>query len=151
LRTAAATVKQAEVIKAMSAADEKEHVIIIEGIGEAYASRLNQHGIITIPQLMDASPEDVAAKIGVTSALVREWQAAGQLMRVKGIGPQYAEILVMAGITTIGQLAQSDPAALTAKIDAIEDSRKVRVTGIDVTQARVERWINAAKEYLRTH
>lgn len=151
LRSAAQTVQQAEQIKAMSAAEEKEHVIIIEGIGEAYATRLNQHGIITIPQLLAADPQQVAADIGVTTALVRDWQAMGQLMEVKGIGPQYAEILVLAGVKRIGELAQADAVQLTAKIDAIEESRKKAVLGTNITQKHVERWIAAAKEYMRTH
>jgi predicted flap endonuclease-1-like 5' DNA nuclease len=151
LRGAVATVQKAEEIKRFSAVEEKEHVIVIEGIGEAYATRLNQHGIITIPQLLAANPEEVAAKIDVTAALVRDWQAMGQLMEVKGIGPQYAEILVMAGVKRIGELAQADAVALTARIDAIEESRKKAVLGTNITQRHVERWIEAAKDYMRMH
>lgn len=151
LRGAVATIARAEEIKRFSAVEEKEHVIIIEGIGEAYATRLNQHGIITIPQLLAAHPEDVAAKIDVTADLVRDWQSMGQLMEVKGIGPQYAEILVMAGVKRIGELAQADAVALTARIDAIEEGRKKAVLGTNVTQKHVERWIAAAKDYMRAH
>lgn len=149
LRTAVQTVQRAQEVA--QRVDEKEHVLQIEGIGPTYATRLNQVGIITIPELMDAEPERVATQIGVTVQAVKDWQAMGQLMQVKGIGPQYAEMLVLAGCRTVGELARSDPAKLTAKIDAVEDARRDNpVVGVNITQNHVERWIVAAKEYLRS-
>lgn len=128
--------------------EEDQHVLLIEGIGEKYAARLNAWGIITIPQLLAAEPGRIAKCAQCTQELAREWQSMGLLMQVKGIGAQYAEILVMAGIKTVAELAQSDPERLLARIDAIEESRKVRVLKTDLKAGHVRKFIQGAKEHL---
>lgn len=129
-------------------AEEGQHILLIEGIGEKYASRLNAHGIITIPQLLRINAMDVARKADVTEALAAEWQAMARLMQVKGIGAQYAEILAMAGIQSVEALARADPAQLLARIDGIEARRKTRVLKTDIQAGHVKRFIQAAKDHV---
>ncbi|MGB1586903.1 MAG: DUF4332 domain-containing protein [Thermoplasmatota archaeon] len=128
-------------------AEEGQHILLIEGIGEKYASRLNAHGIITIPQLLRIAAIDVARKADVTEALASEWQAMARLMQVKGIGAQYAEILAMAGVHTPEALARADPDQLLARIDAVEARRKTRVLKTDIQAGHVKRFIQAAKDH----
>lgn len=130
----------------LSSEDEKQHIIKIEGIGEAYAARLNAHGIISIPQLLAVDAQGIAAKIDATPELVKEWQAMGELIRLKGVGPQTAEVLVRAGILSIKQLAAEAPESLSEKVREVERGRKVRIQGADVTPAMAKRWIDAARE-----
>ncbi|MFB6149823.1 MAG: DUF4332 domain-containing protein [Halobacteriales archaeon] len=51
--------------------------------------------------------------------------------RIKGIGPTYAERLGTAGIETVAQLAEADPAEVAAETD--------------LSEARLEKWIERAK------
>lgn len=127
---------------------EGQHVLTLEGIGTKYATRLNNHGIITLPQLLDADPETVAAAVDAMPALVEEWQGMARLVQVKGIGPQAAEMLALAGVRTIQGLADADPPELTARIDAIEERRRVRVLGTDVQEGHVRRWVEAARGHV---
>ncbi len=126
--------------------EEKHHVIAIEGIGPAFASRLNAQGIITVAQLLAANPEQVAPTIDAMPDLVREWQSMATLMRLKGVGPQSAEVLVRAGVRSIPQLAAEDAEALSHKVKEVERGRKVRVQGLDVTPGVAKRWIDAARK-----
>lgn len=126
--------------------EEKQHIIAIEGIGATFASRLNAQGIITIPQLLAAKPDQIGPAIDVMPDLVREWQSMATLMRLKGVGPQSAEVLVKAGIRSIPQLAAEDPEALSVKVKEAERGRKVRIQGLDVTAGVAKRWIDAARK-----
>ena len=57
--------------------EESQHVILLEGIGNKYAARLNAIGIISIPQLVEARASDVAAQLQVEQGLIEEWQGMG--------------------------------------------------------------------------
>lgn len=129
-------------------AEEGQHVLLIEGIGEKYASRLNAHGTITIPQLLRSDSAKLAIQAGVTRDLAEEWQAMGRLMQIKGIGAQYAEILAMAGVHTAEALARSDPDTLLAQIDKIEARRKTRVLKTDIKAGHVRKFVQQARDHV---
>jgi predicted flap endonuclease-1-like 5' DNA nuclease len=126
--------------------EEKHHVIAIEGIGPAYASRLNANGIITIPQLVAVDANHVGNLIGATPELVKQWQAMAELLRLKGVGPQSAEVLVAAGILSTKQLAAETPESVSRKVKDAERGRKTRIQGQDVTPAVAQHWIEAARK-----
>ena len=119
------------------------HVIQLEGIGPLYAARLNAIGIITVPQLVAADATEVASHIEATPELVREWQAMGRLMKVKGVGPQWAEALARVGVHDEHDLAQRDPKALASAIAKLNEGRS-RVTKTDPPAATVARWVRSA-------
>ncbi len=122
----------------------------IEGIGPTYAARLKEKcGITGFEQLRIADPGPTAQAIGTTAANVEAWQRMIHLMDIKGIGPQYAEILVMAGVQTPEQLAAANPAALKATIDGIEARRKSsRVLKVNVEQGLVNRLVGFARQHV---
>lgn len=126
--------------------EEAQHVLLLEGIGNKYAARLNAAGIITIPQLVEARAHEVAAQLHVETGLVEEWQAMGRLLPLSGIGPQAAEILARCGIRSVQQLAAQDPLDLSVKCKDLMAGKKVRIANIDVTPAVAKKWIEAARE-----
>lgn len=130
---------------AMRPGEETQHITGIEGIGKVYASRLNAQGVITVPQLLAVNADNIASAIDATPELVSEWQAMGKLMRLKGIGPQSAEVLVRAGIRSVQQLAAEDSGALSNKVRDLVTTRKVRAQGMDITPVVAKRWIDSAK------
>lgn len=126
--------------------EESQHVLLLEGIGNKYAARLNAVGIISIPQLVEARASDVAAQLQVEQGLVEEWQGMGRLLPISGIGPQAAEILARAGIRSVAQLASQDPLDLSVKCKDLVAGKKVKMTSIDVTPALAKKWIEAARD-----
>ncbi len=53
----------------------------VKGIGAGTADSLEEHGILTIDNLLKSNPEEVASKItGVSSKKVLEWQASAKAL-----------------------------------------------------------------------
>lgn len=123
----------------LSAREEKQHVLLLKTIGEKYATRLNQVGIITIPQLMNADATETANKIGTTTQQVEDWQSMGLLMEVPGIGPKNAGILIQAGIRNVAGLARTKPESLQATLMNL---------GVTVDDATAEKWVRSAGQHL---
>ncbi len=73
----------------------------------------------------------------------------GQLMQVKGIGPQYAELLVKSDIKTVAELARVNPPALFATIETVQASRHTAIQKGEIGLGNVERWVKAAGSHLR--
>jgi predicted flap endonuclease-1-like 5' DNA nuclease len=134
-----------QLLQPIPVGDEHNHVIQVEGIGPVFATRLNSIGIITTDQLLAANPGDVAGRIDATPELVTEWQDMAGLMRLKGIGPQIAELLVRSGVRTPDALAKESPEHLSRMCTQAMDGKKVRITNIQVTPAVVKRWIDSAR------
>lgn len=65
------------------------------------------------------------------------------LMRIKGVGSEYADLLEAAGVDTVPELGQRNAANLAAKLAEINDAKNLvrRVP----TAAEVEDWVAEAK------
>ena len=71
-------------------------IIDIEGVGEAYAPKLNKAGIVKVSDLLAkcAAPKGRAAlaeETGISEKLILKWTNHADLFRIKGVGPQFAE------------------------------------------------------------
>ena len=81
----------------------------IEGIGPAYAEKLAAASISTTDDLLklccDARGRKATAeKTGVSESQLLKWANMADLMRVSGVGRQYAELLEASGVDTIKEL-----------------------------------------------
>lgn len=124
-------------------------VIEVEGIGVEYARRLEALGIRTTARLCYEDPAELARRIDVSPKVVAGWQAMAQLMKVSGVGPQYAEALVRAGVDGVDALKRRSPARIAADVNSYLDGLDANVLGQKVTQKRVEAWQAAAKRLRR--
>ena len=119
----------------------------LEGIGRTYTTRMADVGIVTVPQLMAAPPRRLARRIGATSMAVRDWQAMGGLVHVDGVGPQYAEALVHAGIRSPQQLAQTHPEALAQRLGAVQEHHDVTLDDRAIGEGRTRRLVENARRF----
>lgn len=87
---------------------------------------------------------DLAKKTGLTPKDLQVWVHHADLLRVRGVGAEYAALLVEAGVDTLRDLRRRNPTALLAKIIGMNGSQKV----VDrlPTEAMVENWISAASD-----
>lgn len=53
--------------------DEAPTVQEVKGIGPAYGERLVDAGVVTVADLADADPEELAEQTGVSKSRIREW------------------------------------------------------------------------------
>lgn len=124
----------------------------IEGIGKVYGEKLRAAGVKDTDALLAAcgGPKDraaLAAATGIPEALVLKFANRADLMRVKGIGEEYADLLEAAGVDTVPELAQRKAANLHAAMEKANAAKKlVRQTP---SLKAVEGWIAAAKDLPR--
>ncbi len=124
----------------------------IEGIGETYQAQLNDVGIKSLEALLEkgSTPKgrkDLATSTGISEKMLLKWINRADLFRVKGIGSEYGDLLEVAGVDTVPELAQRNAANLHQKLqEANEEKKLVRQLP---TQNQVENWIAQAKDLPR--
>jgi predicted flap endonuclease-1-like 5' DNA nuclease len=125
---------------------------IIEGIGESYEVKLREAGITSVEGLLTACATkknrvDLVAKTGITEKLILKWANHADLIRIKGIGGEYAELLEAAGVDTVPELSKRKPDNLLAKMTEVNEAKKL-VRKMPVKK-QVEDWIQQAAKLPR--
>ncbi|MCB1493683.1 MAG: DUF4332 domain-containing protein [Rhodobiaceae bacterium] len=124
-------------------------IIDIEGIGPKYAEKLKGAGIRTTGKLLEraASPKgrkEVAAASGLEEKQILKWANMADLMRIKGVGEEYSELLEAAGVDTVKELRNRRPDNLHAKMAEVNAAKKL--VRLLPSQSAVEKWVAQAKE-----
>ncbi|WP_407048108.1 DUF4332 domain-containing protein [Methyloraptor flagellatus] len=121
----------------------------IEGVGPAYAAKLSAAGLTTTAALLEAAKDPkgrkaVAEKTGIDESRILKWANMCDLMRIKGVGEEYSELLEAAGVDTVKELKHRKPENLHAKMVEVNEAKKlVRQTP---SLKAVTDWIEQAKE-----
>jgi predicted flap endonuclease-1-like 5' DNA nuclease len=92
---------------------------VIEGIGAKHTSALSRAGVTHVRHLLQrgATPsgrEALARETGLSSSQLLEWVNHIDLMRIRGVGAEYSDLLEAAGVDSPTELAQRSPARLAA-------------------------------------
>lgn len=120
----------------------------IEGIGPAYAEKLRAIGIGTTEALLraGATPQgraELAEKTGIRPELILAWVNRADLMRVKGVGEEYSDLLEAAGVDTVVELARRNPDNLYERLVQVNEEKKL-VRRLP-TREMVAAWVEFAK------
>lgn len=121
----------------------------IEGIGPKNATKLRKARIRTTEALLKAAANKkgrkaLAEETGISEKMVLEWVNRADLMRVKGVGEEYSDLLEAAGVDTVKELRNRNPKnLLKAMVDVNDKKRLVRRLP---TESMVDRWVAAAKK-----
>ncbi|MDH7569683.1 MAG: DUF4332 domain-containing protein [Armatimonadota bacterium] len=120
----------------------------IEGVGEAYAAALAAVGVKSVEALLQAAAtakgrQELAEKTGISEKLILRWVNHADLFRIKGVGSEYAELLEAAGVDSVPELAQRNPANLLEALTRCNAERQ-RVRRLP-TLSEVEAWVAEAK------
>jgi len=124
----------------------------IEGIGPAYAQKLEDLGLKTTDDLLKvgAGPkgrEDLALASGISGKLILRWVNMADLFRIKGVGEQYSDLLEAAGVDTVPELAQRRADNLTVKMAEVNEEKQL--VRRRPTEEEVAGWIESAKSLPR--
>ncbi|MEA3191448.1 MAG: hypothetical protein QOD77_2030 [Thermoplasmata archaeon] len=125
-------------------AGDTHEVEEIEGIGRIYGQKLRDLGIETTARLAYEEAEDLARRMQVPVKTVEQWKSMAELIKVKGVGKQYAEAMARAGIQGIAELKKRSGEAVADQVNAYLDSLETNVLGTKITAKRVEGWQKAA-------
>ena len=124
-------------------------IIDIEGVGDAYAVKLNEAGIKTVDDLLERcitpkGRKELAEATGISSKLILKWANHADLFRIKGVAGQFAELLEASGVDTVKELRHRVAANLHAKLVEVNEVKNLcnRVPA----ESEIQRMIEQAKE-----
>lgn len=124
-------------------------IIDIQGIGPVYAEKLIAAGVNTVPELLERGKtakgrKELETATGIRHDLILTWVNHADLFRVKGIGPQFSELLEAAGVDTVKELAHRNAANLEKAL--IETNEKEHRTRRVPALKEIQKMIDLAKE-----
>ena len=104
---------------------EVNKLIDVEGIGPVHAEKLKSAGAETTKDLLKlaktpAARKKLAEATGIGEALILKWANHADLMRIKGIGGEYAELLEKVGVDTVKELAKRNADNLNEAVEKFD-------------------------------
>ena len=125
-----------------------DSLIDIEGIGATYAKTLADAGLTNTDHLLDTAGsasgrKSLATKTGIDEGKILEWVNRADLMRIKGVGSEFSDLLEAAGVDTVKELAQRVPVNLATRLTEVNEAKKLvrRVP----SESEVSTWVSEAK------
>jgi predicted flap endonuclease-1-like 5' DNA nuclease len=121
----------------------------IEGIGPVFAEKLRTAGIESVEELLEKGASRggrtaIVEATGIDGGKVLEWVNHADLMRIKGVGSQYSDLLEAAGVDSPAELARRNAANLADAFQSVVAERPGIVRRIP-TEAEIADWIADAK------
>jgi len=124
----------------------------IEGIGATFAEKLEVIGISTLEALLEAGStpkgrKTLADETDISGKLILKWVNRADLLRINGIAEEYGDLLEVAGVDTVPELAQRNPTNLYKTLVEVNDEKNFvrRAPG----ESQVKSWVDQAKELPR--
>ncbi|MEI7748599.1 MAG: DUF4332 domain-containing protein [Chlorobiaceae bacterium] len=126
--------------------------VTLDGIDEALAVKLVEAGVKSHEQLLErgrdkSGRKELSVSTGISEATLLKLINHVDLARVKGIGTDTVELLEAAGVGTLFDLIQRNPSNLYAKMQAINQQKKLVQLSPSVDQ--IKEWIALAKKLPR--
>lgn len=124
-------------------------IIDIEGVGAAYAEKLVAAGVTTTDALLEkcaapAGRKALAEETGISEKLILKWTNHADLIRIHGVGPQFAELLEAAGVDTVKELKHRVAANLQTKMEEVNAAKNLVNRVPSATE--LQKMIDEAKE-----
>jgi predicted flap endonuclease-1-like 5' DNA nuclease len=127
-------------------------VVDIEGIGPVIAEKLKAAGVRSTTTLLkrggnSQGRKELADAINIEASKILKWVNHADLFRVRGIGSEYSDLLEAAGVDTVPELRQRNPASLYATLVKTNEAKKL-VRKLPAPE-QVAEWIEQAKSLPR--
>ena len=123
-------------------------IIDIQGVGPVYAEKLIAAGVETVDQLLERGKtpkgrKELEETTGITGKLILTWVNHADLFRIKGIGPQFSELLEASGVDTVKEFQHRVAANLVAKMTEVNEDK--HLTKVVPSEKMVQKMIDQAK------
>ncbi|MDH3657089.1 MAG: DUF4332 domain-containing protein [Nitrosopumilus sp.] len=130
----------------------KLKIIDIEGIGPSYAKKLLAIGIKTSDDLLKRGKtpqgrKEISQQSEISDKLILKWVNMADLIRIKGVGEEYSELLEVSGVDTVVELSNRNAENLQEKMQQVNDQKNL--VRRPPTLNEVEKWITQAKKLPR--
>ena len=121
----------------------------VEGIGPVYAEKLGAAGVNSTDDLLEKGAKPAGRKsleesTGISHAQILEWVNHVDLMRIKGVGSEYSDLLEAAGVDSPAELARRNAANLTETVQEVVAARPGIVRRVP-TESELQGWIDQSK------
>ncbi len=125
----------------------------IKGLDAEVRTKLEGDGIHTTEQLLDVTRtpkqrSELAHKLGTTPAVLKELANRADLMRLKGVGGDFSNVLEEAGVNSCKELQHRSPENLHKALVDLHTSKKIGHHA--PTLAQVTEWVTEAKALAHT-
>jgi predicted flap endonuclease-1-like 5' DNA nuclease len=120
----------------------------VEGIGPAYAAKLQEAGIADTDTLLEkactkAGRKELEAATEISGKLILKWANMVDLFRISGVGAEFAELLECSGVDTVKELRTRNAANLATKMAEVNAEKKL--TRAVPSEKQVTDWVEQAK------
>ena len=127
----------------------EQDVKIIEGIGSLRGTLLNTMGVRTVDDLLRVGAtregrQRIARRLNVGYRTVVSWVCRGDLLRVRGVGKQYSELLESAGVSSVADLAARNARVLWHTLRGVNEAKRL-VRRVPPNKT-IEMWVHNAKK-----
>jgi predicted flap endonuclease-1-like 5' DNA nuclease len=124
-------------------------IAAIESMDQRDATKLRKAGVRTTDALLKVAAtrtgrRRLARETNLPESEILAWVNRADLMRIKGVGSEYADLMEVAGVDTIRELRRRNPDRLLAAMTDLNLRR--RLIRRLPTNGMVAGWIEAAKE-----
>jgi predicted flap endonuclease-1-like 5' DNA nuclease len=121
----------------------------VEGIGAIEAEKLTLAGIGSSDALLEQGAKPggrtaISKATGIDEDKILAWVNRLDLMRIKGVGSEYSDLLELAGVDSPAELAQRNAAKLATTFQEVDAARPDTVRRVP-SEAEVAGWIAEAK------
>jgi len=119
----------------------------VEGIGPEYGAKLRGADIQTTEDLLRRCGDKkgrvgVATETGLSEKHLLEWVNLSDLMRITGVGEEFADLLEEAGVDTTQELARRNAENLAVAVSEINE--KKNLTDRVPSAETIQKWIDEA-------
>ena len=124
-------------------------LVLLQSMSEEFRNALENAGITTTEQLLDRGAtklqrQELAVCIGQSEREILTWVNRVDLLRIKGIGQEYTDLLEAAGVYSVLQLRCLLPSSLFAKLLTV--NREAYLVRRMPSETMVVKWVSQAKE-----
>jgi len=121
----------------------------IRAIGHRQATKLRKSRVRTTEALLQQASSrrgraELSERTSIPSSDLLRWAHQADLMRINGIGSEYADLLAAAGVDTVKSLRRRNAANLMAMVTQVNAKRRAvqRLPTVEMVQG----WIDEANE-----
>lgn len=102
----------------------------IEGISTVFGEKLRSVGITSVAGLLEkcaskAGRAAVAKETEINEKFILKWTNHADLFRIKGVGPEFSELLEASGVDTVKELRNRNAENLYAKLVETNESKRL--------------------------
>ena len=120
----------------------------IQGLSRAEARTLRRNKVRTTEALLKRAAtrsdrRSLAGTTGLDEKEILAWVNRADLMRIKGVGEEYADLLEVAGIDTVKELRRRNPRSLLKQLSELNEKKNL-VRRLP-TESMVVGWVDEAK------